>query len=165
MGEEITTTTEEETTTTTEEETTTGGRPIDNQESQVKESGKPKKNNQQQHNQFDDNIKDAMFHAVDRVMDTRQGKVKVLRGRMKGLGRKAIGRKGHRCPLSEVIETVATGQFNNVDEIGELETTFLALLDTRLDSLNNGKCKSLELNLSRKIQKIARKIRNQTRAK
>ena len=95
------------------------------------------------------------------VFRNRKGKTKLIRNRFFGLTKKIFARNAKRCPFTETQEKVAKRALESAQGIEELNNALLFILDERTRS----NCPKINVNLRRKLNKVANKAKNQTFSK
>jgi hypothetical protein len=108
-----------------------------------------------------DDLKVAVKANILDVLRNRTGKTKLVRNRFFGLAKKVLVRNAKRCPISETQARVALQAFESANGIQSLTDALLFVLDERTKI----KCPKINVNLKRKVKKIAVKARNQTFSK
>jgi len=99
-------------------------------------------------------------------MSGRKGKVRVLRVRLQGLTKKAVSRKSKKCTLTPTQRQSAIDNFAGIAEgdVNAAENAILSVLHDRTNDVDSPPfCRRIHKMLFRKIVKIAKKAKNQTR--
>jgi len=99
-------------------------------------------------------------------MEGRVGKVRVVRVRLQGLTKKAVSRNSKKCKLSDAQRESAIIKFRDIPA-GDVDAATNAIQSVLADRTNDPNsppvCKRIHLFLSRKVAKMGKKARNQTR--
>jgi len=95
------------------------------------------------------------------VFRNRKGKTKLIRNRFFGLTKKILSRNDDRCPFTENQEKVAKKALESAQDVEGLNKVLLFILDERTRT----KCPKINVNLKRKLNKVATKAKNQTFSK
>jgi len=99
-------------------------------------------------------------------MEGRVGKVRVVRLRLQGLTKKAVSRNSKKCKLSDAQRQSAFDKFEAIspgDVVAAEDAIQSVLADRTNDPDSPPLCKRIHLFLSRKVAKMGKKARNQTR--
>jgi hypothetical protein len=99
-------------------------------------------------------------------MSGRKGKVRVIKARLQGLTKKAVSRKSKKCKLSSAQRQSAIDAFSGIaaGDVSAAEDAIISVLDDRTNDEDSPPlCKRINLMLKRKIVKMAKKAKNQTR--
>merc|ERR1712156_484188 len=107
-------------------------------------------------------VKEASKTGIETAMSGRKGKVRVLRVRLQGLTKKAVSRKSKKCTLTPTQRQSAIDNFAGIAE-GDENATLSVLHDRTNDVDSPPFCRRIHKMLFRKIVKIAKKAKNQTR--
>ena len=94
-------------------------------------------------------------------MAGRKGKTATYTARMKGIGRKVLSRRRRKCPLEEDHKTTALNSFNSATTISEVQAAFTQVLVARTNELPP--CRNIQKMIGRKVNKIAQRMKKQTR--
>jgi hypothetical protein len=99
-------------------------------------------------------------------MEGRVGKVRVVRLRLQGLTKKAVSRNSKKCKLSDAQRQSAIDKFQAIPagDVVAAEAAIQSVLSDRTNDVDSPPlCKRIHLFLSRKVTKMGKKARNQTR--
>ena len=99
---------------------------------------------------------------IIKVMAGRSGKVSVYTSRMKGIGRKALSRRKSKCPLDQDHKAAAESSFLAATTIEEVRLSLQSVLAARTTEIPP--CRNIQTMIGRKVNKIANRMKKQTRA-